>query len=332
MQWNGSYVESVFSFANNINTTEGGAHLSGFRAALTGTLNRYAREKGLAQGEGGEPRGRGRPRGSGRGDLGEAPQPAVRRSDEDEARQPADRGPRQDDRQPAARAVPGGEPDRGEADHHEGRLGRACPAGRAEGARADTPQERARLELAPGPPRRLPDLRPGVRGALPRRGRIGRWLGRRRARPQLPGDPAAARQGDQRREEPDQQGSLERGDPGDHHRDRHGHRRRVRRREAPLPPDHRHDGRRRGRRAHPDAHPHLPLPPDAGARRGRLRLHGRAAALPREDRLAAALHREGVAVRGAPFARADQGHGRDRPPRRDAEAHRGALRPARARS
>jgi DNA gyrase subunit B len=47
MQWNTSYVESVFSFANNINTTEGGAHLSGFRAALTGTLNRYAREKGL---------------------------------------------------------------------------------------------------------------------------------------------------------------------------------------------------------------------------------------------------------------------------------------------
>ena len=47
MQWNTSYVESVFSFANNINTTEGGAHLSGFRSALTGTLNRYAREKGL---------------------------------------------------------------------------------------------------------------------------------------------------------------------------------------------------------------------------------------------------------------------------------------------
>jgi DNA gyrase subunit B len=47
MQWNGSYVESVFSFANNINTTEGGTHLSGFKAALTGTLNKYAREKGL---------------------------------------------------------------------------------------------------------------------------------------------------------------------------------------------------------------------------------------------------------------------------------------------
>ncbi len=47
MQWNSSYVDSVYSFANNINTHEGGTHLSGFRAALTGTLNRYARDKGL---------------------------------------------------------------------------------------------------------------------------------------------------------------------------------------------------------------------------------------------------------------------------------------------
>ncbi|MGI8413409.1 MAG: DNA topoisomerase (ATP-hydrolyzing) subunit B [Solirubrobacteraceae bacterium] len=46
MQWNASYQESVFSFANNINTHEGGAHLSGFRSALTGSLNKYAREKG----------------------------------------------------------------------------------------------------------------------------------------------------------------------------------------------------------------------------------------------------------------------------------------------
>src|SRR5690349_19053369 len=44
MQWNSSYQESVFSFANNINTIEGGTHLSGFRSALTSALNRYARE------------------------------------------------------------------------------------------------------------------------------------------------------------------------------------------------------------------------------------------------------------------------------------------------
>jgi DNA gyrase subunit B len=47
MQWNSSYQESVFSFANNINTHEGGSHLSGFRAALTRTLNAYARGKGM---------------------------------------------------------------------------------------------------------------------------------------------------------------------------------------------------------------------------------------------------------------------------------------------
>jgi DNA gyrase subunit B len=47
MQWNNSYQESIFSFANNINTHEGGTHVSGFRAALTRTLNSYARAKGL---------------------------------------------------------------------------------------------------------------------------------------------------------------------------------------------------------------------------------------------------------------------------------------------
>jgi DNA gyrase subunit B len=47
MQWNSSYQESLLSFANNINTHEGGSHLSGFRSALTRTINAYAREKGL---------------------------------------------------------------------------------------------------------------------------------------------------------------------------------------------------------------------------------------------------------------------------------------------
>ena len=47
MQWNSSYVESTYSFANNINTHEGGTHLSGFKASITRTLNDYARNKGL---------------------------------------------------------------------------------------------------------------------------------------------------------------------------------------------------------------------------------------------------------------------------------------------
>lgn len=47
MQWNASYADNVFAFANNINTHEGGMHLSGFRSGLTRTINDYARGKGL---------------------------------------------------------------------------------------------------------------------------------------------------------------------------------------------------------------------------------------------------------------------------------------------
>jgi len=47
MQWNDGYTESVFSFANNINTIEGGTHLIGFRSALTRTINNYAMSSGL---------------------------------------------------------------------------------------------------------------------------------------------------------------------------------------------------------------------------------------------------------------------------------------------
>ncbi len=47
MQWNGGYSENVFSFANNINTIEGGTHLIGFKSALTRTINSYATEKNL---------------------------------------------------------------------------------------------------------------------------------------------------------------------------------------------------------------------------------------------------------------------------------------------
>ncbi|MGH1550077.1 DNA topoisomerase (ATP-hydrolyzing) subunit B [Leifsonia poae] len=47
MQWTTSYNESVFTYANTINTHEGGTHEEGFRAALTTLVNRYAREKGI---------------------------------------------------------------------------------------------------------------------------------------------------------------------------------------------------------------------------------------------------------------------------------------------
>ncbi len=49
LQWNDGYTETTYSFANNINTTEGGTHLSGFRAALTRTINHYAGKNNLSE-------------------------------------------------------------------------------------------------------------------------------------------------------------------------------------------------------------------------------------------------------------------------------------------
>jgi DNA gyrase subunit B len=47
MQWNSSYAESVYTFANTINTTEGGTHEEGFRTALTSLVNKFSREWGI---------------------------------------------------------------------------------------------------------------------------------------------------------------------------------------------------------------------------------------------------------------------------------------------
>ena len=49
MQYNDGYDEKVYSFANNINTVDGGTHLSGFRSAFTRTINAYAQSSGLAK-------------------------------------------------------------------------------------------------------------------------------------------------------------------------------------------------------------------------------------------------------------------------------------------
>src|SRR5437867_3972742 len=49
LQWNEGYAETIYTFANNINTHEGGTHLSGFRSALTRTINAYATRNNLAK-------------------------------------------------------------------------------------------------------------------------------------------------------------------------------------------------------------------------------------------------------------------------------------------
>ncbi|MFH1779444.1 MAG: DNA topoisomerase (ATP-hydrolyzing) subunit B [Candidatus Omnitrophota bacterium] len=51
LQYNDGYAENIFSFANNINTVEGGTHLSGFKSALTRAINQYCKNKGLFKNE-----------------------------------------------------------------------------------------------------------------------------------------------------------------------------------------------------------------------------------------------------------------------------------------
>ena len=231
---------------------------------------RLRAREGAAEGEGGQPRRRGRSRRARGGDQREAR--PTRSSRGRRRRSSGTRGCAASSSRPSTQKLAEffEENPHGRApDHQQGDLGSACAPGRPQGARADAAQVGARVDVAAGQARRLLDQRSVSRRALHRRGRQRRRLGQDGPRPHLPGDPAAAREDHQLREEPHQQGSLEQRDPGDDHRDRHRPRRRVRPREAPLPPHDRHDGRRRRRVAHPHADPDVPVPADAGADRGR---------------------------------------------------------------
>ena len=74
LQYNDGYAENVYSFANNINTLDGGTHLSGFRSALTRTINAYATKNNLAKDLKKAHRRR-RPRRPDRGHQRQVPQP-----------------------------------------------------------------------------------------------------------------------------------------------------------------------------------------------------------------------------------------------------------------
>ena len=99
MQWTSAYSESVHTFANTINTHEGGTHEEGFRAALTTLVNKYARDKTTPEGEGRQPHRRRHPRRSGRRHLRQARRTAVRGADQDQARQHRGQGLRAAGRQ-----------------------------------------------------------------------------------------------------------------------------------------------------------------------------------------------------------------------------------------
>ena len=282
MQWNTGYTESVHTFANTINTHEGGTHEEGFRSALTSLVNNWGEEWGLIKKKEDRRLRRRRPRGPHRDHLGQARRAAVRGPDQDQARQHRGQG-RSCSGSSTTSSATGFEKNPAEGKDIVRKAMSAAQAAdrRPQGARArPRPQGAARRRRPPG---KLADCQSheprGVRD-LRRRGRLRRRLGQGWPRPADPGDPPDPRQDPQRREGPHRQGAGQQRGPGDHLRARHRHPRRVRPREGALPQD-RDDGRRRRRRSpHPHAAADAAVPVHEAAHRGRLRLPRAAAALP----------------------------------------------------
>ncbi len=150
MQYNDGYNENVFSFVNNINTHEGGTHLTGFKAALTRTINAYAAKGGFLKKDNFTLSGDDVREGLVGRALGQGAGAAVRGADEDEARQLRGRGRGQDGGQRDARRVPRRAPARGEHRHREGRVARRGRA-RRRARRATSRARRTRSTSAPCP-------------------------------------------------------------------------------------------------------------------------------------------------------------------------------------
>ena len=281
MQWNSSYNESIFTFANNINTTEGGTHLSGFRGALTRTINDYARQKDLLKEKEENLSGEDMREGLIGGRLGQA---ARTRSSRARPR-PSWATPR------SARLVEttvnAKLAEFLEENPTEARqiVDKSVTAARARNAARKARDLTRRKGLLEGTtlPGKLADCSirdPHLSELYLVEGDSAGGSAKHGARPQLPGHPAAARQDHQRRKGAHRQDAGQQRDPHHDQRHRRRHRRRVRRESGPLPQDHHHDRRRRRRLAYPHPHPHVPVPPHEAAGRGRLRLHRAAAALP----------------------------------------------------
>jgi DNA gyrase subunit B len=269
MQWNATYAESVYTFANTINTHEGGTHEEGFRAALTTVVNKFARDQKILKEKDDNLTGDdvregltaivsvklAQPQfeGQTKTKLGNTEAKSfVQKACNDWLGSWFERNPRE---------------------------GKIIVSKAFSAASARLAARKAR------------DLARGRKGLLESGGLPGKLADCQSTNPEecevyvVEGDSAGGsakgdpRQDHQRREGPDRPGAAEHRGPGAHHSARHRHPRRVRRRQAEVPQD-RADGRRRCRRpAHPDLAADPAVPVHEAADRGRVRLSRAAAAL-----------------------------------------------------
>ncbi len=200
LQYNDAFTEATFSFANCINTIDGGSHLTGFRSALTRVLNEYARKQKILKDDDANLSG---------DDVREGlvavisvrlPEPQFEGQTKTRLGNPevkshvetsvADGLSQYLDEHPA-----GGPPHHREVHHL-----RPGAGGRPQGARPGRPQRAARRHDPARQAGRLLGARPGAVRALPGRGRLGGRVGEAGARPPLPGDPAATGQDPERGE------------------------------------------------------------------------------------------------------------------------------------
>ena len=221
LQYEDGYNENTFTFVNNINTHEGGTHLTGFKSALTRTINDVAKRRDFLKKEGftlsgediregltcvlhvkvREPQFEGQTKTK----LGNSEVEGIVKAVVNEHL-----GNYLEEHPPVARNI----------------IEKAVSAARArEAARKarDLVRKKSGLENAvlPGKLADCSDRRPGALRAVPGRGRLGRRQRQAGAQPEVPGHPAAAGQDPERGEGPDRQDPQQRGDPGDDHGDRH---------------------------------------------------------------------------------------------------------------